>query len=314
MSEESLLAIADDVENAPIEEAVEETPIEANEAPTQVNGDENFEYNLDFSGDDRLVEKDVDISQDKNFEKMVPLFKELNLTQTQARAMAKAYMDKTYELDNAEELLAGKYKTAEDLENGYKELTAKLREKVPTAPEEYSYDFSDVEALKDIIPEDFDFADDPLMLALEPVFKENNFTQEQMKAAVSTYLQHQSQLSDPQVELEKLGPNAKNLLQGAKEFSSLKHFTEEERSIIQNWATQADEVHLLNKINKLVSMNNNQKTIPTEGATTPVKSSVELYDEAKQIKSRPNFRYDSNAQSLYEKKLDAAIVAEEKGY
>lgn len=86
--------------------------------------------------------------------------------------------DQTFEADpNAEDkLFAGKFKSAEELEKGYKEAVQKLTEKTPSAPESYEFDFSGHDVLKDF---EIDFSTDPEWQDVAPAFKEANITQDQ---------------------------------------------------------------------------------------------------------------------------------------
>lgn len=219
-------------------------------------------------------------------------------------------------------LVFGKYKDLDAARDAFKQLESEngklRREKAPEAPEEYSYDFSADEDLKEIIPEDYSFTEDPLIQAMEPVFKEHNFTQDQVASATKAFLQWQaSEMPDAKVEMEALGDDASKLITGAQDLVS--GLSEEATAELEAFATTAGAVKALNEVVAKYSAVEKElaatKKIPTgEAANSPVKSSSELYAEAKTIRNSKNFQYDSDAQAIYDKKMDQAIAAEEKGY
>lgn len=298
MSEESL--IAGGAEEAPVE-AAEPTEAPATEAPEPTE----------------QPEQQVDASV---YDQMIPLFKQLNFTEDKARSTLDKIItgDSLDELSDDEGLIFGKYKDSVAAMEAFKNLESEngrlRREKAPEAPESYVYDFSEDEDLKGIIPEEYSFDDDPLVQHMEPVFKEGNFTQDQVSMATKAWLQYQAaSMPDPKAEMEALGADADALIKGAQAFRNMKEFSNEEREIIEGWATTAAEVQILNKIKKMATA---QKTIPTSGAEkAPMKSSAELYQEAFAYKrSTPNFAYNSDAQKVYDEMMNKAVSAEEKGY
>ena len=124
-------------------------------------------------------------------------------------------------------LYAGKYKSTEDLEKGYKELAAKLREKSPGAPEgDYEFDFSNNEALSDA---EIDLDEDAIFNAAIPAFKKAGVSQEQAQLVVEAVLEATyEQMPDIGTELEKLGPNGAEIVSDVNKFVH-KTFNEAEK-------------------------------------------------------------------------------------
>lgn len=303
MSEEGLLATAEPVAETPTDMATDV----ANEA-----GDPQGEPAVEQEASEPSAE------HQGVFDQMVPLFKELNVEADTARTVVDRLISggDIGELVDDDGRIFGKYNDAIAAQEAFKKLESEngrlRREKSPEAPESYVYDFSGDEDLSSIIPEDYKFEDDPLVQHMEPVFKEGNFTQDQVNMATKAWLQYQaSGRVDSKAELEKLGNDASTVINSVKEFRSNQAFNESEQAIIEGWATTAEEVQLLNKIKKMATPNS---TIPSKASQAPMKSSAELFAEAREIKNQPNFSNDTNAQRLYEEKMDKAILAEEKGY
>lgn len=221
--------------------------------------------------------------------------------------------------DDAGELIFGKFKDMDAATEGYKTLESEngklRRERAPEAPEVYEYNFTEDNDLKDVVPQDFDFANDPLLKQLEPAFKELNITQEQASKLVGEYLKYEVSLqTNPADELAKLGPNGNQVVEDVKNFSQ-KHFNEEEQAILQQWATTGEATSLLHKISK---MSKGSASIPSGNdgsANTVQKSSDELFLQAQELRrSTKGFEFNSDAKNRYEALMQKAIEAEEKGY
>lgn len=222
------------------------------------------------------------------------------------------------------DLIFGKYKDIETAQEAFKTLESEngrlRREKSPEAPEEYTYDFGADDELYKIIPEDYNFSDDPLVQHMEPVFKEANFTQDQVEAATKAWLKYQVESGPvPEEEMAALGEDASKMVNKAK--SLVDGLSAEARSEIEGFASTASAVkalaELMDKYNGVEKELSATKRVPSgEAAKVPAKSSVELYAEAQKIRqdAGDNFQFNSTAQALYEKKMDSAIAAEEKGY
>jgi hypothetical protein len=306
MSEEGLLSAAEPAAETPTDMA-SDVAAEAHEHQGDTAPQETAEQPAEQSPEHQGV-----------FDQMVPLFKELNVEAETAREVVDRLISggDIGDLVDDNGRIFGKYTDSIAAQEAFKKLESEngrlRREKSPEAPESYVYDFSGDEDLSSIIPEDYKFEDDPLIQHMEPVFKEGNFTQDQVNLATKAWLQYQAaSRTDPKAELEKLGDNADNVIRAAQEFMSNKAFNESEQAIIESWGTTAEEVQLLNKIKKMATPNS---TIPSKASSGPIKSSAELYSEAKELRNKPNFSNDTNAQRLYEEKMDKAIAAEEKGH
>lgn len=110
-------------------------------------------------------------------------------------------------LDPENKLLLGKYKTPRELAEGYKELTTKLREKNPGAPDQYEFKFED-ESLKTFKPDG-----DPLFEKMLPVLKNKGISQEQASAIVREYLLYQQESLPSTDDMKKmLGDDADTVI------------------------------------------------------------------------------------------------------
>lgn len=254
------------------------------------------------------------------FEQMIPLFKQLNYGEDQARdvlAKVSSGMDFTG-LTNEENLVFGKYKDITAAQDAFKTLESEngrlRREKSPEAPEEYSYDFAGSDEMKEIMPEDFNLQEDHLMQAMDPIFKNNNVSQDQMQGIIKGWLEYeQSLLPVPEEEEAKLGANAPQIISDVETFVK-KNFTAEEQAMLEGVATTGEATLLLHKIAKLV---NGSKQMPTDKAQTHSgESSAALYNKAFKLKKETgsNFQFNTTAQAAYEELMEKAIAAEEAGF
>lgn len=181
-----------------------------------------------------------------------------------------------------EALLAGKYKTAKDLENGYKEQSkfiTELKTKVEEGtvkvevPEEYKFDFSKDEELKGT---ELDL-EDPIFKGMMPVFKEAGVSQEQASQIVSTYLkQIQDMAPNEAEETKKLGDQGEVIVGAVTGF--WEKLNEKDKGILASITDTAAGMEFLYR--NLKGINVEQK-IPEGGSGgTPLKSGQELVDEA----------------------------------
>lgn len=200
-------------------------------------------------------------------------------------------------------LYAGKYKSAEDLEKGYKEVVQKLTEKRPSAPEEYKFDFSEHETLKS---QEINLGEDETFQKMEPVFKELNLTQEQADKLVSVYLESTfAGVPDIGEEMKKLGGNANDIINKVNSFVA-KEMPEQFRPLAEHLGSTALGVQFVEWMQNGMMRDN---TIPTDAeAYAPKQSYQELMAEASAFrKSNPNFDIDVKAQQRYEKMMDTAV-------
>ena len=198
-----------------------------------------------------------------------------------------------------EKLLAGKYKTAEELEEGYKNLSQKLREKSPEAPEEYSFDTS---ALGDDYKGVEISKDDPLLQHMQGVFKDSNITDEQATKLAAEFAKYQDgNTPDPEKEMEKLGENGKETISRVENFFK-KHgnaagLTQEEVQSISSMTSTAEGV---NALGKLVDRFSTMNDVPEKGQGGAAPDADELFAQANEIrKSDPSFS-DMGKRKQYE--------------
>ena len=200
-------------------------------------------------------------------------------------------------------LYAGKFKTAEALETGYKELMTKFTEKRPTAPDEYNFDFSEHETLKN---HQINLDDDPTYQAMVPLFKEMNLSQEQASTLMNTYMESiYSEIPDIGEEMKKLGPNANEMLDRVNKFVA-KEVPEKFRPLIEQAGATAVGVEFVEWVQNGMMRDG---PIPTDAdAYAPRKSYQEVMAEAMELrKGTPNFEIDKKAQARYEALMDQAV-------
>lgn len=216
----------------------------------------------------------------------------------------KNYSEVSYEDMHLEEPFLGKFETLGDIEKGYKELSQKVREKHPEAPEEYAFDFSEHERLKDL-SEDYNILEDPLMEAVMPIFKEHNISQDAATALTQSFLEWQLE-SMPTVEQEreKLGSEADAIIDEVSAFVG--KFPESERATLEQIGTTADGVRLLQKLKHMMG----EKSVPGDVPRNQV-DPAELWHKAQEYKKNAhNFMSNPQAQAEYDRLADIAVKAE----
>jgi len=147
-----------------------------------------------------------------------------------------------------EKLFAGKYKTAEDLENGYSELSKMVRER-DTALNDYKSKYS--------APEKYDFSDFQMPdshlvpVALE-AFKGMGISNDMAKSFFKAVLEADQKAIGERTkrELEALGPDGDKILGELKDFAG-KSLTEEERDALTAITSSAAGVKLAHKLYQL---------------------------------------------------------------
>lgn len=255
---------------ATAEEATEVTEEATTEASTEATTESNVEH-LDSSG-------------------------------AKSELFGKDWSDITFEDLGLEKPLVGKFEKIGDLEKGYKEATAKLREKMPEAPEEYKINVSeDIE-----LPEGVELtADDPILAAILPVAKEHGITQEALDGLVNAYIeQEMASATDPAAEKAKLGDKADAMIADAAKF--VEKFPEAEAQLLTQLSATAEGINLINKLKDM----SGEKQMP--GETPPaIVDSGELWQAAQNYKkSTDNFDSNPAAQKEYDRLADMAIKAE----
>lgn len=179
-------------------------------------------------------------------------------------------------------LFAGKYKTVEDLEKGYQEtgkyvrdLSAKVKDyesKIPKAPENYAFDFSQDQDLKDI-----NLAEDAQVQKMLPIFKELGISQDQANRLVSEFIKS-SFVPAPTIDDFKkaLGADADVKMGRLQIFNG--NLPEKDQAIFKQLAEDPQNVEFLYRY-----------LLPKEDASIPSspsnnvmsgKSSAQMYDEA----------------------------------
>lgn len=214
-------------------------------------------------------------------------------------------------------LLAGKYKSVEDLEKGYRESTKygrELNDKIKgfesfKAPEEYTFDFKDVEGLSDI-----DITpDDPDMKAMIPVFKELNggrgLSNEDANKLVQAHLNNMASLTEtPEQIKDQLGSNADVIITKLQEFTN--DLPEQDQLIMQALSDTSAGVDFLYR--HLIG-----GELPTPGPTqdgsSAPQSSSELYKIAFDFKKdrAKSIGFSKSEQDEYSKLMKTALIAEQ---
>lgn len=190
---------------------------------------------------------------------------------------------------------ANKYSSVEDLEKGYKEVTAKLREKQPPAPDEYIFDGlsedPDFADNKDFI-ENIDLSEDPLLQAALPAFKKHNISQEAANDIVKAVLKTNSASSvNPEEELGKLGENADEVLNEVARW--VHKFPKERQEALMALTYTAEGIKTLKAMKDM----SGEKAVPAEANEAPEMDPQDLLDEAYKIKAETK-NFESNTQAI----------------
>lgn len=202
-------------------------------------------------------------------------------------------------------LLAGKFKDVAALEKGYQEAMKIVTKKNPEAPENYDFDFSEYESLKDL---NLDLSDDPEFQAMIPVFKELNITQDQANKIVSMALQ--TRITETQADLDaeraKLGSEADNIIKSVKGFYH-NSLTPEEQEAANPLTYSAEGLKLLNKFATLGA--SSSSSMPDSTNAAPMQTSAELFQEAANYRNEnPGMQNgDPAARAKYEAMMDKAV-------
>lgn len=216
----------------------------------------------------------------------------------------------------SEKLFAGKYKSVEELEKGYKESTKYGREqasalkdlqnKLPKAPEKYVFDFSKVEGMQDATLDE----NAPDLAPLIPVFKELNLGQEQVDKLVQTWIKTQQSLLPTKDQIkEGLGGNADVIL------SRLQAHTDklplEDQQIISMLSDDPKVIDFMYR--HLVG---EELPVPASagGGGEAPRSAAELKAEAFKFKAdnARSIGWDKGQQEKYTQMMHSALAAEER--
>jgi len=210
--------------------------------------------------------------------------------------------------EQSDQLYAGKFKTVEDLEKGYKEAVKKMTEKNPEPPEAYNLDFSEDEDIAQYqhLAETLDVSSDPLVEQLDPVFRKHNITDEAARNIAKTYLQAEFENTpDPEQEKQKLGDQADSILQEVNSFVG-KNFSQEEQQLARQLGQTGEGVMFLQKLARM----SGEKNIPGEGSNVASESADELRQQAFQIKQQNNGNLYGDNLKKYENLMNQAARKE----
>lgn len=198
--------------------------------------------------------------------------------------------------EQEEKLFAGKYKTPEDLEKGYKELSKKVRENKVEVPDEYN-----LEKLEGVFE-----ADDPMLTKYLGKFKELGLSQDQAEHILAEYGADMiGQKIDPEAELAKLGNEGKSIIGEIESFVAKQgsNFSDSEKQILASMTSTAEGVRAFHK---LVSMTKTQN-IPSDVDSLPAESKAELQEQASKLRQDPNFFSKPDLQQKYNELMRRSV-------
>ena len=164
--------------------------------------------------------------------------------------------EQSAEADAAEQLLAGKYKTAEDLESAYKSLESKIGEKEDAIRERLKEEMSQPKEgvplsageyeLPDFVDESEAVANEALKSWSEHCF-ENGYSNEEFQKGLELYMNSMPQQPNLEKEASSLGDNATARIESASLFAN-KFFPEEAMPAIERMCEGADGIIALEAI------------------------------------------------------------------
>jgi len=164
--------------------------------------------------------------------------------------------EQSAEADAAEQLLAGKYKTAEDLESAYKSLESKIGEKEDAIRERLKEEMSQPKEgvplsageyeLPDFVDESEAVGNEALKSWSEHCF-ENGYSNEEFQKGLELYMNSMPQEPDLEKEASNLGDNATARIESASLFAN-KFFPEEAMPAIERMCEGADGIIALEAI------------------------------------------------------------------
>lgn len=179
------------------------------------------------------------------------------------------------EIKDAPKLFAGKYKSIDELENGYKNLEKKIGS-FAGAPEQYAIEDLNKDAELKFIQ------DDPDLNSFMELAKKNNMSQEMFDGILNIYRGYvQKQINLAKVDYDKLGPQAEKRMSDLSNFAK-NNLTEAGYSRFKKFADssvkEADLLLLLDDIR--------QASAPIEGPTADRPMSRGSSDTIAQIKQK----------------------------
>ncbi len=185
------------------------------------------------------------------------------------------------------EWLKEKYKSAADQAKAYNEIEKKLG-KFQGAPEEYDLSLPD--------KPDFAFEQgDPVLEEFLTFAKESNASQEFVTKALQQYVKAQEfYMPDPQVEMEKLGINAKAEVSQLTEWAN-QRLTKDEFETFKGLVTTAEAFRVIQKLRRVTTSQNET------AVTNNVKSESQLSErQLLEMIGDPRF----NTDPLYRKEVE----------
>lgn len=194
---------------------------------------------------------------------------------------------------STEELLGGKYKTAADLEKGYKSQSkhiGELRQSIKeyeqkyAVPEDYDFNFKEGGQL-----EKYQALEEQLDLPyLGEVFKKNGLTKDQATGVLESYLESiEAAKPKPEDELAKLGYRKEQVLGELNQYKQ--GLNEQDQKLLDTLAISGEALDFLHR--HLVS---EKLTIPTNTTAVPGKSVQELKDEATAYRKEYGHLFDAD--------------------
>lgn len=160
------------------------------------------------------------------------------------------------ETQSSDVLLAGKYKTAEDLENAYKSLESKIGEKEEairerlkeemSAPKEGVPATSGEYEIPDFIEEEEALASDALKNWADHCL-ESGYNQEEFKRGIELYMEAMPQRPNLEEEAKQLGEGANSRIEAASLFAN-KFFPQDAMSAVERMCEGADGIIALEAI------------------------------------------------------------------
>lgn len=199
--------------------------------------------------------------------------------------------------EGEKKLLAGKYKTTEDLEKGYTELNKKLGEKF-NPPEKYDLDFSTDPDFKDkVFPPSFAAAAEKY----DKIFRDLKIPQGAAKALAKEYMNDLLSTYthvDPEAEKEKLGTDRDTILSTLESYSN--KLDEKQRETFKALAYDAESTKLVYNLVRGLGEK------PITGKDANVESSAQAETHQSLIewkKAHPNWDSNSVLRAEYAEKL-----------
>lgn len=185
-------------------------------------------------------------------------------------------------------LYLGKYKTVQEAFKGYKELSAKLREKAPEVPksiDEYEFSFKD-ESLKD-----FKLTkDDPLWSDMAPSFVKGNIPKESAQIVVEDFILRNQRREKALIEAEKkaMGDDFEPTINSVRTF-----LQERKDEGMDALAILAGRNHKALKAFRELIEGSSEQPIPSNLAGEEARTKQEWMDEAAKYKQENAKTIDS---------------------